>query len=57
MKLNLLFIVMELLTIMAYPIVFIYGKLRRFSKTKESAALAYSLVIDPVTAGKQPIER
>jgi NADH:ubiquinone oxidoreductase subunit 3 (subunit A) len=32
MKLNLLFIVMDLLTILAYPIVFVYGKLRQFSK-------------------------
>jgi hypothetical protein len=32
MKLNLLFIVMELLTVLAYPIVFVHGKLRQFSK-------------------------
>ena len=38
MKLNLLFIVMDLLTILAYPFVFVYGKLRQFSKFKESAA-------------------
>jgi hypothetical protein len=36
MKLNLLFIVMDLLTILAYPVVFVYGKLRQFSKMKES---------------------
>jgi len=36
MKLKLLFIVMDLLTILAYPIVFVYGKLRQFSKLKES---------------------
>ena len=40
MKLNLLFIVMDLVTILAYPIVFLHGKLRQFAKSKESAALA-----------------
>ena len=35
MKLNLLFIVMDLLTILAYPIVFMHGKQRQFSKSKE----------------------
>jgi len=35
MKLNLLFIVMDLLTILAYPFVFVYDKLRQFSKLKE----------------------
>ncbi len=36
MKLNLLFIIMDLLTLLAYPIVFIYGLLRRFSRLKEN---------------------
>jgi len=40
MRLNLLFIVMDLLTLLAYPIVFVYGKNRRFSKSKEGFALA-----------------
>jgi len=35
-KLNLLFIVMDLLTLLAYPIVFIYSGLRQFSKPKAS---------------------
>lgn len=39
MKLNLLFIVMDLLTLMVYPIVFMYGKLRRIPKLKESTTL------------------
>ena len=52
MKLNLLFIVMDLLTLLAYPLVFMYGKLRRPPKLKESTALATLLVIDPVTEGK-----
>ena len=44
MKLNLLFIVMDLLTILAYPIVFVHGKLRQFSELKESTALNNLLV-------------
>jgi hypothetical protein len=35
MKLFLLFIVMDLLTLLAYPFVFVYGELRQFSRTKE----------------------
>jgi NADH:ubiquinone oxidoreductase subunit 3 (subunit A) len=44
MKLNLLFIVMDLLTILAYPIVFMYGKLRWFSESKERFPLTHLLV-------------
>jgi len=44
MKLNLLFIIMDLLTILAYPIVFVHGKLSQFSKLKESVALDDFLV-------------
>ena len=36
MNLNLLFIVMDVLTLLAYPIVFIYSKVYQFSKVKES---------------------
>jgi len=32
MKLNLLFIVMDLFTVLACPFVFIYSKIRQFSK-------------------------
>ena len=35
MKLNLIFIVMDLLTILVYPFVFVYYKLRQFSKLQE----------------------
>ncbi|MBK8616703.1 MAG: hypothetical protein IPN96_06250 [Anaerolineales bacterium] len=35
MKLNLIFIVMDLLTLLVYPVVFMHGKLRQFSKSKE----------------------
>ena len=47
LKLNLLFIVMDLLTILAYPIVFVHGKLRQFTKSKEGVTLA--LIPVPVT--------
>lgn len=40
MKLNLFFIVMDLLTILAYPIVFLHAKLRQFAKPKEGVTLA-----------------
>ena len=52
MKLNLLFIVMDLLTLLAYPIVFVHGKLRQVSKSKESTTLANVLVTVPVTPGR-----
>jgi hypothetical protein len=52
MKLNLLFIVMDLLTLLAYPIVFVHGKLRQLSKSRESINLAKSLVLVPATQGK-----
>lgn len=39
-KLNLLFIIMDVLTLMAYPIVFAYGIIRLFSRSKDSIALA-----------------
>ncbi len=39
MKLNLLFILMDLLTLLAYPILFVYGKIRQLSRSKESMAL------------------
>lgn len=45
MKLNLLFIVMYLSTILAYPFVFIHGKLHQYSKARTV------LVIDPVVPG------
>ena len=44
LKLNLFFIVMDLLTILAYPIIYVHGKLRQFSKLKESTALNNLLV-------------
>lgn len=52
MKLNLFFIVMELLILVAYPIVFVYGRLRQFSRSKESIPRANLLVIGSVTPSK-----
>jgi len=52
MRLNLLFIVMDLFTLLAYPIVFVYGKLRRLSKLKESITPANLLVTGSVTQGR-----
>ena len=46
MKLYLLFIVMDLFTLLAYPFIFMYGKLRRFSKARNV------LVTGPVTPGR-----
>jgi hypothetical protein len=34
MKLNLLFIVMDVLTVVAYPLVFLYGKLHQFLNSR-----------------------
>ena len=51
MKLNLLFIVMDLLTILAYPFVWIHGKLLQVSKARESFHLANVLIIGSVTPG------
>ena len=52
MKLNLFFVVMDLLTLLAYPIVFVYGKLHQFSRPKETAPLANLLVTAPVASGR-----
>ncbi len=52
MKLKILFIVMDLLTILAYPIVFLHGKLRHLAKPKEGVARA--LVPVPAMPGRQP---
>jgi hypothetical protein len=39
MKLYLIFIVMDVLTFMAYPIVFVHGKLLQFANQKANVAL------------------
>jgi hypothetical protein len=42
MKLNFFFIVMDLLILLAYPILFVHGRLRKFSKSKENIALVHA---------------
>lgn len=37
MRLALLFAVMDFFTILAYPVVFLHGKLYQFSKSRQSA--------------------
>jgi hypothetical protein len=51
MKLKLLFIIMDLFTILAYPFVFMHGKLLQFSKARASIHLANILVTGSVTPG------
>ena len=50
LKLQLLFIVMDVLTVLAFPIVFMHGKLRQFSKPEENIRSVNSLLIRPITA-------
>lgn len=52
MKLNALFIVMDLLTLLVYPLVFMYSKLRKPSKIKGTNVLANLLVPEPVNADR-----
>ena len=49
LKLNLLFIVMDLFMLLAYPFVWMHGKLRQVSRSKESTPVANLLVIGSVT--------
>lgn len=48
MKLNFLFMVMDVLTVLAYPIVFVHAKLRQFSKSIVGIALAHFLLTGSV---------
>jgi hypothetical protein len=52
MKLNLLFILMDLLTLLAYPIVLVHGKLRQFSRSEESISPVNLLVPVTVKSGR-----
>ena len=52
MKLNLLFIFMDLMVMLAYPFVFMHGKLHQFSRIKESIPVANLLLIGSVTPAK-----
>ncbi len=51
MKLNLLFIIMDLLTLLAFPILFVYGKIHQFSRSKENMALVNLLITSSVAEG------
>jgi hypothetical protein len=52
MKLNLIFIVMELLTLLAYLIVFVQSKLGSFSGLKQRIPVANLSIIVPIRQGK-----
>jgi len=52
MKLKLLFIVMDLFALLAYPIVFMDGKLRRFIRSKEFILPANIQGSGPAAAGR-----
>ena len=55
--LNLLFIVMDLLSLLAYPIVFVYDKLHMASGSKENNPLANVLVqLHPLNDPLEKIE-
>ena len=56
MKLNLLFIVMELLTLLAYPIVFVHGKLRRVCKIKRKRPCAEFIRYRSSQQANDPLE-
>jgi hypothetical protein len=43
---------MDLLTLLAYPIVYVDGKLRQFSKPKENNTLTNALLIGSIIASK-----
>jgi hypothetical protein len=52
MKLNLLFILMDLLTVLAYPVVFMHGKLHKFSKLEDGISPVNFLLLIPAEAGR-----
>ena len=49
MKLKFVFIVMDALTLLVYPIVYVDGKLRQFSKSKENILQAKFSLTNSVT--------
>ena len=52
MKLNLLFIVMDLLTLLAYPVVYMHGIFRQLSGSRENIPPAKLLAVVPFTPGE-----
>jgi hypothetical protein len=52
MKLSLIFIAMDLLTLVAYPIVFLHNKLHQVSKSNAIVPVPSFVVVVPVRPGK-----
>jgi bacteriorhodopsin len=52
MKLNVFFVFMDLITMIVYPILFLYNKLNTFLKLKERAAHTDLFVTDSVESVK-----
>lgn len=52
MRLNLLFMVMELLTVLAYPVVFVHGKLLQLSNPKQDTPRAILFVKGSIAPGR-----
>ena len=50
MKLKLLIMTMDLLTLLAYPFVFVHGILRQSPKSNENITLQNLLIADSVTS-------
>jgi len=49
LKLKIFFIVMDLLIVLAYPIIYVHARRRQFSKPKENIMLANLLVAGSIT--------
>lgn len=56
LKLKLLFVVMDLLTVLAYLIVLVHSNLRRFSKSKGRIPAPNVFVIVPAAPGNDQLE-
>lgn len=54
-KLNLLFIAMDLLTLLAYPIVFMHGKMRRIIKSQGVLVPAPKMTVTSVIQVFDPV--
>jgi hypothetical protein len=52
MKLMLIFIVLDVLTLLAYPVVFTHARLRRILKPNGSIRLANFVIPGSITPGK-----
>jgi hypothetical protein len=50
-KLNLLFIVMDLLTLLAYPVVYMHGLLRQASGSRKNSPRLKMLAVVPLIPG------